>query len=196
VANDPTRTTSAQAIADLHRLGFILDDDEVLDLSIGPNAGFWTQYQPPHLHTNDLDLGVIAHSHYDATSTPWQDDSFDVTVWDGPFGYRGTSRLASDATYGLTTYRSADAIDELIVAGTHEALRLARRVTLVKCQDQCVASNFREQSYTVNKAARDKGAKVLGKLYINAYRQQPAGKNQLNIWGYHSVILVLEPGGV
>jgi hypothetical protein len=192
MAFDPKRTTNAQAIADLAALGILRWNDHIIDLTVGPKAGFWKLWRPSCLTTNDLDLNVKADMHFDVTKgLPF---AYDVTVWDPPYGYRGTSRLASDANYGLGKYRSADEVDELLLAGTREALRLAKRLALVKCQDQNVASEFRDQSGFVCELARSLGARVAQKLYVNAYRKQPNCKRQLNVWGHPSVLLVLEKG--
>lgn len=192
LANDPKRTTNAQAIADLAELGILRPDDSIIDLTVGPKCGFWQLWQPDRdLFTNDLDHSVAATTHRDVLRDEWQADSFDVAVWDGPYGYRGTPSEFDEA-YGTTRYRTANAIDELIVGGALVAMDIAKRIALVKCQDQNVASSFRDQSGFVTEAVRAKGGRVAGKLYIQARRGQPAGKKQLNIWGYHSVLLVIE----
>jgi hypothetical protein len=193
LANDYDRTDNAQAILDLYEMGWLLPTYSVLDLSVGPEGGFWTKVRPSGLRTNDLDPNVESDYCFDARQAPFADNSWDVTVWDGPYGYRGASRLASDVRYGLTEYRSADEIDALIIAGTIEAMRLARELVLVKCQDQNVASKFRDQSGFVTEAVRKEGGRILGKLYVRAHREQPAGKKQLNVWGYHSVLLLIAP---
>lgn len=193
LANDPNRTTNAQAIADLHQLGWLRDEDWFLDLTVGPKAGFWQLWRPPRLHTNDLDPAVEADTHYDVRSPGFMPKSYDVIVWDPDYAYRGTSALESDANYGLAgPYRTANMVDELLVDGMLQAFAGSRRLVLVKCQDSNVASTFRDQSGFVTDAARKAGARVAGKLYVSAYRAQPAGKKQLNIWGYHSVLLVIE----
>ena len=55
---DPTRRTNGQAIADLATLGLL--EGAVLDLTVGPRAGFWARYRPEVLVTNDLDPEVPA----------------------------------------------------------------------------------------------------------------------------------------
>lgn len=193
LANDPKRKGNAQAIADLHALGWLLDEDHVLDMTIGPNAGFWKRWQPACLVTNDTDCDVIADWRCDARSMPLDDGSFDVTVFDPPYGYRGTSALASDANYGTVRYQTSADIDALLAAGTREAVRLTRRLALVKCQDANVASTFHDQQTIATDAARCAGARVVGKVYVNSYRKQPP-KTQLNVWGYSSVLLVFRVG--
>lgn len=193
LANNPTRKGNADAIADLAALGWLLPDDEVLDMTVGPKAGFWKKWRPRALYTNDSDPNVAADFHDDATATPFAAGSVDVTVFDPPYGYRGTSALASDANYGIDgDYQTPAAIDALLAAGTREAVRLTRRLALIKCQDSNVACQFRDQQTIVIDAARDAGARVIGKLYINAPRKQPAGKKQLNIWGYSSSLIVVQ----
>jgi hypothetical protein len=195
LANDPTRHTNGRAIADLVVLGLIREDDLVLDLTVGPEAGFWTDHRPHFLTTNDLDPDVSADIHVDALISSWPVNGWDVVAWDAPYGYRGTSRLASDARYGIAgKYRTPDQIDRLVIDGTIAAMRMARRLVLSKCQDANVSSRFRDQSGFVTEAVRQAGGKVVGKLYINARRDQPDDKPQLNIWGYNSVMLLIAPG--
>lgn len=190
LAVDPARRTNAQAIADLTELGWLLPDDEVLDLTVGSNAGFWKRYVPPLLVTNDFDSTVDADLHLDATRTGIPDGWCDVVAFDPPYGYRGTSRFASDKQYGIASYATPKAIDRLLVAGTSEAVRIARRLVLVKCQDSNVACTFHDQTEMATSAIRAAGADVIGKLYVNGGRAQPAGKAQLNPWGYWSVLLI------
>jgi hypothetical protein len=189
LAHDPDRRTNAQAIADLAELGILRRDDDTVDLSLGPKAGFWRIWRPDLLVTNDPDPKVDADYGFDVRTPPWPANRFQVAVWDGPYGYRGTAS-DFDLAYGTSDYNTPQAIDDLLVAGTITALHLASRVALVKCQDQNIASRFRGQSDTIIAAAREAGADVVAKLYVTARRGQPAGKTQLNVWGYHSVLLV------
>lgn len=49
-AVDAGRRTNAQAIEDLAELGVLLKSHVVIDLTIGPKAGFWTRWQPKGRH--------------------------------------------------------------------------------------------------------------------------------------------------
>lgn len=188
---DPARRTNAQAIFDLARLGILLPGDYTLDTTIGPEAGFWKEWKPTHVVTNDLDPGVVAHHHWDARSLPIHDAAFDVVVFDPPYANRGTSRLAMDATYGIGKYRTRKVIEQLIIDGTTEALRVCSRLAIVKCQDACVGSHYRPQTFLVWEAARAVGAEVVGELYVVGNRKQPTGKRQLNVWSNCSTMMVL-----
>ncbi|MCD6056500.1 MAG: hypothetical protein K0Q89_30 [Thermomicrobiales bacterium] len=192
LANDTHRVTNGAAIADLAELGILRKEDSILDLTVGPNAGFWTRWRPDVLVTNDDDEAVAADYHHNVFDRAFAPGAYSVVCWDPPYAYRGTSRLESDAQYGLGDYSSADSVDETLIGGALEAMEISRRLVLVKCQDSNVASKFRDQSGFVTEAVRKAGGRVAGKLYIHAMRSQPSGKKQLNIWGYHSVLLVIE----
>ena len=99
---DPTRTTNAVAITDAAILGYL--SGEVLDLTVGPEAGFWAKWRPDPegFITNDLDPQVVADWHYDARATPWPDDWVDSVVYDPPYKYQGTDALASIGATGTT----------------------------------------------------------------------------------------------
>lgn len=191
-AFDTTRRLNADAVADAATFGYL--DGEVLDLTVGPKGRFWLRYRPEFLVTNDLDPTVAADLHLDATKSGLPDDWCDTAVWDPPYGYRGTSRLASDADYGLTVYRPANTIDALLFDGTVEACRIARRYVLVKCQSSCVSSEFRDQVVIVARAAEVAGARVAGQLHVYGVRPQPKDKRQLNVWANYSTLVILDVG--
>lgn len=185
---DPTRTTNAQAISDLASLGMLRPDDVTLDVTFG-NGVFWSEWKPTYLVTNDLDPEVAAMNHWDARSLPCPAGSFDVVVFDPPYANRGTSRLAMDARYGITKYRARRDVEQLLIDGTIEALRVARRLVLVKCQDAAVASRYSPQSYLVWEAARKHGGRLVAELHVVGRREQPTGKRQLNVWSAASTLL-------
>lgn len=190
---DPERRTNARAIADLARLGILRVDDYVLDLTVGPERGFWKEWEPKQLVTNDLDPAVPACFHWDARSLPASIDGlFDVVVWDPPYANRGTAKTREiDARFGTTEYQSPAQVEARLVDGTVEALRACSRLAIVKCQDACVASRYRPQTMLVWEAARRVGARLVGELYVVGNREQPTGKRQVNIWSNCSTMMVL-----
>jgi hypothetical protein len=191
-AFDVARRTNAHAIVDAHRLGFV--EGEVLDLTVGPKARFWTRYRPELLVTNDLSAAVEADLHVDATRTGIPDGWCDTVVFDPPYGYRGTSRLPMDDDYGIGgEYMPSNVIDALLYRGTLEACRVARRNVLAKCQDSSVASAYHHQTGIVARAAADAGWKVAAQLHVYGTRAQPAGKVQRNVWVNYSTLLALVP---
>lgn len=196
---DPARRTNSAAICDLVRLGWLHCTDQILDLTIGPEAGFWTGWRPPNLVTNDVDLTVDADLHEDGRRLPMPDRWCDVVVWDPPYANRGQGKRgngfdAIDRRFGTTEYRTPTEVEQLLVDGTREALRVCSRLALVKCQDACVASRYRPQSYLVWETARQLGATLAGELHVTGRREQPTGKTQLNVWANVSTLLVLRKG--
>ena len=189
---DPARRTNAQAIADLAELGLLRLDDETLDLTVGLKRLFWTQWRPTKLVANDLDQNVKARYHHDARKMPLDDKSFDVVVFDPPYANRGTSRHDLDADYGLAVkYRTAAQVEALLIDGTIEAMRLSRRLVIVKCQDAAVSGKFRPQSYPVYDAVTKEGGRLVALLYVVGNRAQPTGKRQLNVWSNCSTMMVI-----
>lgn len=190
-AFDPERTTNAQAIADAASLGLL--DGTVLDATVGLGA-FWSKWRPARLVTNDIDVDIAADLHADARALPFAARAFDVVVFDPPYAYRGTSRLASDRRYGLARrYAPAAEVDALLFAGTTEALRVARRYALVKCEDQAVSGRYRPQRHCLLGHAEGLGARVVGELHVYSPRVQPGGKRQCNVWASASTLVVLRP---
>lgn len=187
---DPERRTNAQAIADLARLGILRSEDRVLDATIGPLRAFWSLWQPRVLVTNDLEAMVPADTHWDARHLPLPDRTFDVVVFDPPYANRGTSRLEMDKSYGLGVYRTRADVEGLLCDGTSEALRVADRLAIVKCQDACVSGKFAPQSYLVWETATTQGAKLVAQLYVVGRREQPNGKRQKNVWTACSTMMV------
>lgn len=189
---DIGRRTNAQAIADLATLGFLRGDDWVLDATVGPERGFWTLWWPTKLTTNDNDSEVTADHHWDARHMPVMDRAFDVVVFDPPYAVRGTSRHPMDPRYGLGEYRPQREVEQLLVDGTVEALRVADRLALVKCQDASVSGRYAPQSYLVWDAARGAGARLVAELYVVGRRAQPKGKRQRNVWTSCSTLMVFQ----
>lgn len=196
LAFDPERRTNARAIADLARIDLLDPTDRIFDITVGPERGFWKEWEPRHLVTNDLDPNVKARFHADASDLPFDDRSFDVTVLDLPYANRGTASADSeiDVRFGTTKYRSPREVERALVDGTVEALRVADRLTLVKCQDANVASQYRPQTFMVWEAASKLNAKLVAELYVIARREQPAGKKQRNVWTSCSTLMVFKRG--
>lgn len=189
---DPARRTNGRAIADLATLGLLHPDDHVLDVTAGNELGFWNEWLPARLTTNDLDPNADTQYHWDARSLPVDDGTFDVVVFDPPYANRGTSRLPMDPRYGLGEYRTRAAVEQLLIDGTVEALRASRRLVLVKCQDASVASQYRPQTYLVWDAARTVNARLVAELHVVGRREQPTGKKQLNVWSAASTLLAFK----
>lgn len=177
LAFDPARRTNAQAIYDAHELGYINDDDFVLDLTYGEGK-FWKLWEPPHLSKNDLDE-FKGSTHFDFRHTPWLDGDFSVVVFDPPYGFRGTSKHKMDESYGLGEYLSVDERLRLMFDGMSEAARLTTKYVLFKLQDQVVSGQKVWQRMLMadhgQRLGRDQ-LELVDELHVVGYRSQPQRK--------------------
>ena len=115
---------------------WINDDDCVLDVTYGRGL-FWSDYQPVHLTTHDLAIDAV-----DFRRLPYDDEVFDVVVFDPPYivqGGRDTSKTAGFLDrYGLVdSPRTHVEQDALVFDGMKEAVRVVRvgGRLFVKCMD-------------------------------------------------------------
>jgi hypothetical protein len=189
--HDRQRRTNARAIDELVALGRLRPDDTVLD-STHNGGRFWSRWRPGRLVAGDLDPAHPVDVVLDATRLPFPDRSFDVVVFDPPYKLVGTPRMAMDADYGVHRYSPELAVLELLRAGTREAIRVARRVALVKCMDQVVSGHQQWQTVEVHLEARAAGAYVADELPVWAPVPQRPGK-QVHVRGRPSTFIVIEP---
>lgn len=189
---DPARRTNAQLMVDCRTLGYLTDDQDILDPTYG-QGGFWKSWTPLGLIASDLDpsCGVAVA---DFTNLPHASSSFDVVVFDPPYKLNGTSAHPSDDRYGVGgEYRSVEEKLDLIKAGCVEAARVARDRVLVKCQDQVNAGKVVWQSHIVTNCMTFLGAwRLADRLEVHSYRPQPPGRSQQHARGTTSSLLVFE----
>ena len=179
-AIDPNRTTNAQAIHDLYRLGYLRDSDAILDVTWGEGA-FWNTWTPARLVGTDLDPERARDQVADFTNLSFENNSFDVVVFDPPYKLNGTSQKgdARDIRYGVAgDYRPRRDVQASINAGIGEGARVARRVLLVKCQDQTSSGSRRWQVFDATTTAIAIGCRLVDRLDVWSYRPQPAGRTQ------------------
>lgn len=192
-AFDPTRRTNARLMRDCARLGYLGGPSSlVIDLTYGKGK-FWTEVRPPRLVGNDLDPSGGASEFRDFRATEWPTAFADVVVFDPPYRLGGTpSTPAFDEAYGLTEWRGRDAVRELIVDGTHEAVRIARGLVLVKVQDQVNGGRVHSQTSWVINAAEAMGGRFVDSLHVVGGRAQPSGRRQVRARHGYSTLVVLE----
>jgi hypothetical protein len=167
---------NATLITKYAKLGYL--PSPVLDLTVGEEAGFWTQHKPTVLITNDLDPEVEAHYHYDATDTPFPANRFRTVVWDPPYKLSGTrgskGPAALNKRYGTSgKYVPIGKVHSLLLAGVREAIRLSSEFVLVKCQDQIASGAYQPQTFLVYEEALSRGAKLVDMGFVEGYRKQP-----------------------
>lgn len=191
--------TNAHLIADAHRLGYLRDDDVILDPTYGEAGGFWKVWRPANLIACD---GVAAKSPFgeavDVRHLPWPDESFDATVFDPPYKLNGTSRPEDafvDERYGVHVKATRQERMQLLHDGTIECARVTKRHLLVKCQDQVEAGKKRWQTLWVTEAAEKAGFGLVDRFDFPSYRPQPMeGRTQRTAHVCSSQLLVFLRG--
>lgn len=189
-----TRKTNAQLVADLHALGYITDEHDVLDATYGLGR-WWNDYRPAKLVTNDL--FTPADHAYDVMALPWVED-FDVVAFDPPYKLNGTPSMggaaSSDVSYGVGTAATISERKELMewgFANCATALREGGRL-IVKCQDQVSSGKVQWQTLWCAQWAQDYSVTLVDSLHVQGYRAQPAGRRQLHARRDYSTCLVYQ----
>jgi DNA modification methylase len=190
------RRSNATLIKDLHQLGWLLDDDRILDPTYGKGK-WWTQWRPKAGVTATdlnakLDVGVA-----NFLALPWASHAFDVVAFDPPYKLNGTpgksGPAALDAAYGVdgkAYFRWQDRM-EICKGGIVECGRVAKRILLVKCMDQVCSGDVRWQTHEFKDVAEANGFRLVDKLHVRGYRAQSA-KNQEHARRDYSTMLVFE----
>lgn len=183
MAFDPNRRTNAQAIRDAHELGYINDDEVVLDLTY-ERGRFWNLWRPEMLSTNDLNPFMDTHFHEDFRRFhSWAEQfemHFDTFVFDPPYGYRGTSRHKMDEGYGLGEYLSVDEREKMMADGMESISKMMDRgsILLFKMQDQVVSGAKRWQTKMFANLGELLKLRLVDELHVVGFRAQPQRKCQ------------------
>ncbi len=195
--------TNADLIADVARLGYLHRYDIILDPTFGRGTWWkrWTPAPPGRLVAHDLNprLSPTGES-CDFRNLPYDRDTFDAVVLDGPYKLNGTSTVSVDERYGVECYASWQDRHTLIRDGMTECSRVLRGggVLLVKCQDQVCSGRIRWQSDEFSAHGATLGLVKVDQFYfLGGGRPQPArsrmdGKvsGQQHAYGRPSCLLV------
>lgn len=181
-----TWPTNGHLIADVAKLGYL--DGSVLDVTYG-QGGFWTRYQPDHFTGHDLRLDGI-----DFTNLPYEDQTWDVVVFDPPYKLNGTPDPVVDNRYGVGRATSWSDRHALIFGGLIEVCRVARYYVLLKCQDQVCSGKIRWQTRIFADFVLSKGFQQVDRFdLLGKHRPQPMeGRRQKHAHGRPSTLLVFE----
>lgn len=188
-------TDNGALIADVARLGWLRDDDRVLDPTYGLGV-FWTRWQPRTLVGTDINPDKsLTGASVDFTNLPWPKPMFDAVVFDPPYKLNGTPDAEVDARYGVDEPRTWQERMGLIEAGVIECARVSKDRLLVKCQDQVSSGRVRWQTDLVTWAAQQAGMVKRDRLDMTGTtRPQPAGRRQVHAQGRPSTLLIFERG--
>lgn len=173
-------------------LGYI--EGRVLDATYGIHGGFWKQWTPPDLTTNDLNAEQADHR-YDFRTFPWEwGGTFDTVVFDPPYKLNGTPQMSDmDARYGTGGKLNREQKLSMIRAGALECYRLTRKWLLVKCMDQVEGGQMRWQTHMVHAALTTMGARLVDRFdLLFTPMPQPGNRPQRTARSNSSSLLVFK----
>lgn len=181
-----TWRTNAELIADVAKLPGYLTAERpgtewtVLDATYGQHGGFWKDWKPTRLVTNDL--RYPADHQWDFQAMPVPDCWVDVVVLDADYKLNGTPALPEqDSRYGVDENLSRGERMDKIRAGTVECFRVCGRRLFVKCMDQVEGNQMRWQTDMVTRAVEELGGIKLARFDIGtAGRGQPTDRKCSN----------------
>ena len=192
-AFDTDRRTNGQLIADCFELGYLRDEDRILDPTYGLGR-WWSEVAPPHLTAHDLDPEKAPHGPMDFTALHYEDQTFDAVTYDPPYKLNGTPTASVDAQYGVHEPRTVNQRLTLMTDGLKECIRVVRTggLVLAKAQDQVVSGKVVWQTHLLAETAAQAGCRLVDQLHVSSYRAQPPGRRQQHAAHNYSTLLVLK----
>ena len=192
--------TNAQMIADVHRLGYLRDEDRVLDPTYG-RGGWWRVWRPADLtgwtwgehapwdHSLTWDFMAMFHG----------DQEFDAVAFDPPYvsvgGRETTTIKGMHDAYGMGDAPSTpQGVQNDINAGLAECFRVVKKggIVLVKVQSYISSGTLWPGTFLTYNAAIGIGFKLEDHLcHISGARPQPAGRPQQHARRNQSDLLIL-----
>lgn len=189
-------TTNGHLIADCHRLGYLRDDDHILDPTYEKGT-WWKVWRPEKLtwHNRDLD-GT------DFRALPYPDGAFDAIAYDPPYvcvGGRTTTGIPEmHNAYGMEDApRTPALLQQLINDGLTEMFRLVKPngIVLVKCQDYISSGRLWVGTHHTLTHAIALGFEPVDRMeHYGGVRPQPPGRRQVHARRNLSTLFVLAKG--
>lgn len=184
--------TNARMIAEaVAPLGYI--EGRVLDATYGTHGGFWTEWRPQFLQTNDLNAPNAEHR-FDFRAFP-EDfaGQFDTVVYDPPYKLNGTPAMGDmDSRFGTGEGKlNREQKLSMIRDGAIECFRVTRKWLLVKVMDQVEGGKMRWQTMLVHDALTPLGARLVDRFdFLTTPRPQPGDRRQCTARSNYSTLLV------
>jgi hypothetical protein len=185
--------SNAAMILDVHRLGYLRDEDWVLDCTYGVGA-FWKLWRPRLLAGTDADPERSkTNESVDFTALPFRTSSFDAVVFDPPYGLRGRGDPVFDRRYGTFSYVPWQRRHEIMREGLGESARVVKPkgVVAMKVQDQVCSGAMRFQTIEMANHAATVGLRLVDRFDLLGHiRPQPPGRRQVHARSNYSTLLV------
>lgn len=189
--------TNAELIRDVHLLGYLRDEDHVIDPTFH-NGKWWTLWRPEKLTTHNRD-----EDGSDCRSLPYPDGMFDAATLDLPYvakGGRATSGIKEmDSRYGQEDCPATPALlQELINDGLTEMYRIVRPggIVLCKCKDYISSGKLWLGTHKTLTHALALGFECVDRLeHLSGTGPQPKGRRQMHSRRNLSTLLVLRKQG-
>lgn len=181
--------SNADLIRDCHLLGYIKDEDVVLDSTYGKGV-WWNKWRPPRL---------VAHEG-DFLDLKYPEGFFDVATFDPPYiapGGRTTTTINEfNERYGLNyTPKTPLLLQNLINDGLSVVSTKVRQkgLILVKCMDYVSSGKlFPGTHYTLTFAINHLNLELVDRFeHIGRPRAQPKGRRQVHARRNLSTLFVL-----
>lgn len=193
IAFDPTRRTNAKATLDARTLGWF--PGTILDATFGHHGGFWKEWWPSELTTNDLH--AEADHNVDITSRPDVAENLptvNTVLIDLDYRLNGKpDRGERDKRYGTDLDKDAN---ERMLDMMRAVLNLgpnAEDFLLVKCQDQISSGYLHRQMGAISSEARKVGFRLADELWV--FHEPPSQKSQVHARRNASALLCFKRGG-
>lgn len=138
ITTDPVealvRGSNADLIKEVARLYATDPDLTIADVTYGRGT-FWKK--TPRLNVTGSDLLTVPERPYDFRDLPYEDQSFDVVVFDPPYLVWPGNHMSDERYRNAQTTKgfNYEDIRRLYRDGLTEAARIARRQVWVKCKD-------------------------------------------------------------
>lgn len=185
---------NSDLIAKVAEVGYLRKEDRILDPTYG-KGNFWKRWKPgPRGQLVGLDLATTGD---DFRNIHYQDQTFEVVVFDPPYKLNGKPTPAEDRRYGTHERTDPSVRMALACAGIAECLRVTMvgGLLLVKCQDQVCYGRVWWQTMAFTQAAVDEGAVLEDMVHLlpknGVGRPQPAGRRQVHFRRIYSTLLIL-----
>jgi hypothetical protein len=181
LAFDAARRTNSRAILDLHVLGYLTNEDSVLDCTYGEGR-FWKLWSPSRLTKTDLypKFDDVESVDFTALTERFGANAFDVTVFDPPYKLNGTPSGPMDDTYGVGIKAPVLHRLETIMVGTLQSWSVTKPggYIIIKVQDQVVSGYPEWISMDVRNYLTG-SARLVDMCQVINYRPQPKGRKQV-----------------